>query len=102
MRHFLTSLLLCLPLVAAAGDAVKVDTTIVCYPIDVLLKTLKKVGEEPMVMGVNGVAPKVATVVYVNRETGSYTIVEMDNEAGCIISLGNNVRYRFPQLKSVM
>lgn len=76
MRHFLTSLLLCLPLVATAGDAVKVDTTIVCYPIDVLLKTLKKVGEEPMVMGVNGVAPKVATVVYVNRETGSYTIVE--------------------------
>lgn len=61
------------------------------------MKDLKeKYGEEPMVMGVEGTMEDVGMGVYINRETGSYTVVEFDREAACVLSFGKNVRYRFP------
>lgn len=90
-------LLSMIPSLCFADVGVKIDTTIICFPIDVFLKTMKKYGEEPMLVGKNSTAQRVATVVYVNQETGAYTIAEMDKEAACVISLGTDIRYRYPK-----
>jgi hypothetical protein len=82
---------------------VKVDKQIICFPIKTLLKDLKnKYGEEPMIVGKHSAMEDVVTAVYVNRETGTYTVIEMDDEAGCVISLGTSVHYRFPKLGSTL
>jgi hypothetical protein len=79
------------------AEAVKTDKPVVCFPIKTLLKDLKnKYGEEPMVVGKTAKMEGVATAVYVNPETGTFTVVEMDDEAGCVVSLGTQIRYRFP------
>lgn len=80
-----------------ASGPVKVDKAIICYPIKQFHKEIKKYGEEPMVMGVEGTMEDVGMALYINKETGSYTVVEFDTEAACILSIGTNVRYRFPK-----
>lgn len=78
---------------------VTVEKQIVCFPIKTLLKDLKvKYGEELMIVGQSSEMSNVVTAVYVNRETGTYTVIEMDDEAGCVISLGDKVHYRFPKI----
>lgn len=107
MRTLALAVLLGFSLVAHAAPktpkAVKTEKSIVCFPIKTLLKDLNdKYGEEPMVVGVEGTMDDVAMALYINRETGSYTVIEFDNEAGCIISVGRNVRYRFPKVNNVL
>jgi hypothetical protein len=96
-RLFLASLLL---YSTAFAQGVKVDITAVCYTKQTLEEKLKKFGEEPMIIGkryLSGNETGVATVVYINRTTGSYTIVEMDSTASCVISMGTEVMYRYPK-----
>lgn len=82
---------------------VKTNKKIVCFPIDSLLDDLKnKYGEEPMVMGITENMDDVGMSLFINRDTGSYTVIEFDKEAGCIVSVGNNVRYRFPKTSSML
>ena len=83
---------------SATAQAVKIDKPIMCFPIKTLLKDLKnKYKEEPMIIGKTSGVDKVVTAFYINVETGSYTVVEMDDEAGCVISLGTEVHYRIPK-----
>lgn len=85
--------------VSAKDKPVKVDKEVICFPVKSLLKDLKdKYGEELMIIGKHSAMDDVVTAVYINRETGTYTIIEMDNEAACVISLGTDVHYRFPKL----
>lgn len=83
---------------ASAQKPVESTKKVVCFPLNVLLKDLKdKYGEEPMVMGITANMDDVGMGLYINRDTGSYTVVEFDKEAACVISVGKNVRYRFPK-----
>ena len=82
----------------ADTDSVMVKTEIPCFPIKILLTSLKnKFGEEPMVMGESSLEEGVTTVVFVNQQTGTYTVVEMGEGIGCILSTGSKVKYRFPK-----
>lgn len=83
---------------ASAQKPVESTKKVVCFPLNVLLKDLRdKYGEEPMVMGITANMDDVGMGLYINRDTGSYTVVEFDKEAACVISVGKNVRYRFPK-----
>jgi hypothetical protein len=97
---------LCLALTCAASYAqkpVETNKKIVCFPVKVLMKDLKdKYGEEPMVMGTTSNMSDVAMALYLNKETGSYTIIEFDREAACVISIGKDVRYRFPKTGTML
>ncbi len=100
-RLFVVFLVLCSSAFAdeSADEGVEAPTTVVCFPTKVLLSKLKNFGEEPLFIGKSLTMPKTATMVYVNKNTGSYTIIEIDKEAGCVISLGTKGHYRFPRLK---
>lgn len=97
MTKLLATVLLCLSL-SAHSQGVKVDRSVLCFPIKPLLKDLReKYREEPMIIGKTSGVDKVVTAFYVNLETGSYTVIEMDDEAGCVISIGTQVHYRMPK-----
>jgi hypothetical protein len=92
----LTLAVLCIT--ASAQKPIESSKKVVCYPLNVMLKDLKdKYGEEPMVMGIEGTMADVGMGLYINKDTGSYTVIEFDKEAACVISVGKNVRYRFPK-----
>ena len=89
---------LTMSLLANADQPVISSKKIVCFPLKQLLKDIKqKYGEEPMILGLTEYTTDIGMGVYVNRETGSYTVIEFDDEAGCIISVGRNIKYRFPK-----
>lgn len=89
--------------VTHAQKPVETNKKIVCFPVKVLMKDLKdKYGEEPMVMGTTSNMSEVAMALYLNKETGSYTIIEFDTEAACVISVGKDVRYRFPKTGTML
>jgi hypothetical protein len=100
LKLFIAAILALSAVCASATDKpVKVDKEILCFPVKGLLKDLKdKYGEELMVIGKHSVMEDVVTAVYINRETGTYTIIEMDYEAACVISIGTDVHYRSPKL----
>lgn len=100
MSRLFAVILVMLSFGALASEGTEVELGVVCFPFKTLQSELKKFGEEPMVIGKRSGMNSTYTVVYVNKDTGSYTIVEMDNEAGCVISLGDNVMYRFPKTSS--
>lgn len=101
MSRLFVAFLVLLCVNASANEGVEAKTSVVCYPNSILLKHLKKFGEEPMVIGKRDGMEDTVTVVYVNKDTGTYTIVEMDTEAGCVISLGEKIKYRFPNSLSL-
>lgn len=83
---------------SANDKPVRADKTVVCYPIKQFLKDIKtKYGEEAMIIGEEGTMAEVGMAVYINKENGSYTVFEFDKEAACVLSIGKNVRYRFPK-----
>ena len=103
MSRLLLAFLLLSCSTAFAQNGVKVDIVAVCYTKKTLEEKLKKFGEEPMMIGkryLSGEETGVATVVYINRSTGTYTIVETDNTASCVISMGTDIMYRYPKSQS--
>jgi hypothetical protein len=97
-KILVAGIVLTMSLVATADQPVVSSKKIVCFPLKQLIKDIKeKYGEEPMILGITEYTTDIGMGVYVNRETGSYTVIEFDNEAGCIISVGQKIRYRFPK-----
>lgn len=98
MFKYICIALLAISTSVAAQQPIKANKNVVCFPGTKLFDDLKdKYGEEPMVMGVEGTMKDVGMALFINKDTGSYTVVEFDSEAACIISIGKNVRYRFPK-----
>jgi DNA/RNA endonuclease YhcR with UshA esterase domain len=84
-------------IIAADEKPVKIKREIICYPLDSLIASLKKqYGEEPMVMGLVNKEKGIGMGLYINKETGTYTVIEFTKGAACILSTGENVGYRFP------
>jgi hypothetical protein len=84
VRKFLLSVLL-LPAVAFA-EPVTIEKSIVCDNIDAAVKALtQRHKEQPIWVG-NSKETKV--VVLVNTETKSWTVLQYNEKAGCILELG--------------
>lgn len=82
---------------------VRVEKPIYCLPIKTLLEDLKnKYQEEAMVIGSSEWMPDVNMSLFINKETGTYTVIEFDDEAGCILSVGKNIRYRYPKAANML
>ena len=98
MIKILAGFLLAIVAIAANAEPVKANKPVYCFPIKTLISNLKNsYGEEPMVMGKHSVMKDVGVSLYVNTQTGTFTMLEFDNEAGCVISSGTDLRYRFPK-----
>jgi hypothetical protein len=98
MSKFILAFLLMIVSVAHAEKMVEADKPILCFDTKSFLKQIKnKYGEEPMIIGKTAGVKDVATAFYINRDTGSFTVVEIDAEAACVISTGTEARYRLPK-----
>jgi hypothetical protein len=89
-------------LLAHAAPPVRVNKVVICQDIKSLLETItNKYGEQPMIISKHGIMEDVMTVVYLNPQSGTLSIIEMDGEAGCIISVGKETHYRTPKTNSM-
>lgn len=90
--------MLCSVAMAAQPETASVDVKIPCFKSEVLLKNIRdSYGEEPMIIGDSAQEDGVTTVVFVSQRKGTYTVVEMNGEIACVLSVGTNVKYRFPK-----
>lgn len=99
MRYFIAFLLF-FTLTATAKDRnhVVIPTKIHCFKLDLILKELKEqYGEEPIFVG-NSELEKSTTMMFVNQETGSYTVIGVKKQVGCVLDIGGEVRYRLPKM----
>jgi hypothetical protein len=101
MKKLLVAFLLGASLLALAQKAPKVETPvttskkIVCVSFKKAISDLKeKYGEEPIVMGTVTNMEDVKMAVFVNPETGSFTVLEFDDAAACVVSVGKDARFR--------
>lgn len=98
MQKLLVTFLLGLALVAHAEQPAVATKKIVCVSFKKAMADLKdKYGEEPIVLGTVTNMEDVKMGVFVNPETGTFTVLEFDNAAGCVISVGKDVRFRSPK-----
>lgn len=75
-----------------------VPAEIHCFKLETLVKQLKdKFGEEPIFLGKSELDANTMTMMFVNQEKGTYTIVGMDKNVGCVYDTGNNIKYRVPR-----
>jgi hypothetical protein len=82
---------------AMAGKPIITSKKIACFPITQLLSALRdRYGEEPMLFGITEKNDEVGVGVYINKDIGTYTIIEFTKDAACIISVGKDIQYRYP------
>ena len=97
MRILAVAFLLGLTTLLAHAESIAIDKPVICMPVKILLSNLKdKFGEEPMVVG-HQENTDITMAVYVNQQKGTFTLIEFDDQIGCVLSAGKNVRYRFPK-----
>jgi hypothetical protein len=91
-----------LPLICFAKgkekDHIVLKTNIDCFKAPVLIAQLRdKFGEEPIFIGKSLMEEETATFMFVNQESGSYTIVTGNQDVMCVYDSGNQMRYRLPK-----
>lgn len=95
-------LLICLLLLtspAFARDHIVLPMELHCFKADILIKQLRDgYGEDPIFVGKSELDGDAVTMMFVNQQTGSYTVVAMGKVIGCVLDTGNNVRYRMPKI----
>jgi hypothetical protein len=98
-------LLACFSTFAFADDDKAVVTTdILCTKTPLALESLKQAyGEELIVLGDSTQEQGVKTGVFINLETGTYTILDFNKDVACVLAVGKNVTLRVPKtLKKAM
>jgi hypothetical protein len=94
----LAILLLLLGTQVLADDHVVVSTEVHCFKKDILYRQLRdQFEEQPVFIGKSHLEEEVSTILYVNQQTGTYTLVQTGNGIACILDTGNNMRYRIPR-----
>lgn len=97
MYKILVTMVMFLVITASAAPIVS-DKKVACFPIKQLVTILlDRYGEEPMLFGISERNDDIGVAVYINKETGTYTIIEFNKDAACILSVGKNIQYRYPQ-----
>lgn len=87
VRAFLLSVLLATP---ATAQIRTVLAPIQCGPSDSLLDTLREKWMESRIL-VGKVAAETEMSVWVNNETGAFTVIHIKDGIGCIISIGKEL-----------
>ena len=98
MRYFVLLLTLFALSALAADDHVVVTNDIHCFKKDVMINQLRsQFDEEPIVIGKSGIEKGATLVIYVNQQTGTYTVLTTGSGVACVLDAGNNIRYRMPK-----
>ena len=98
MRLRFMAFLFCLiSSVANAEERIKIDKPVICQSSMSLVTELKtKFGEELIISGKHAFLEDVYTAIFLNNKTGSYTVIELNGEVACVISLGTDFKFRLP------
>ena len=93
----LLSTLLFLPALAI-GQSEIVQFESICVPLEILEESMKKYGEKPFITSTGhrmfgDVKISHATVLFMNPETKTWTMVEkVESNSYCIIGIGSNMK----------
>jgi len=61
----------------------------------------QKHNETAILIGEHDMLENIVTVVYANLESGMYTVIEMNKNIGCVLSVGKNLKFNVSEpLKS--
>jgi hypothetical protein len=97
MHKILITVAMSLAMTASAAPVIS-DKKVACFPLKQLVSILlDRYGEEPMLFGVSERNEDIGVGVYINKQTGTYTIIEFNKDAACVLSVGQNIQYRYPQ-----
>jgi len=95
----LALLLTMFALSAQADDHVIVTNDIHCFKKEVIIGQLREqFEEEPIFVGKSGIEQGATLVIYVNQQTGTYTVLTTGSGVACVLDAGNNIRYRMPRV----
>ena len=76
-----------------AQDVATVSVELKCFVFKELsAKLVNEFNETPVIIGKSDSEPGVYTMIFVNLDTQSYTIVETNGQAGCITGTGKHIR----------
>ena len=97
MRYFILALAL-LSLSAHAKDHIVITEEVHCFTPKVAFDQLKnKFGEEAIFIGKSSLENGVVVMVYVNQQTGTYTVLQAGQDIVCVLDTGKDMRYRMPK-----
>ena len=102
MRRILLLLLLIPVLVLSkdkqANEPIMFRTDVACFEHQGLLEILKnKFGEDPVFVAKSDQVDAV-TMVLINQQSGTYSIITTNKVMACILDVGNSVIYRLPKM----
>jgi hypothetical protein len=96
--RYLVLLLTMFALSALAEDHVIVTNDVHCFKKDVIIEQLRgQFDEEPIVIGKSTLEKGAVLMLYVNQQTGTYTVLTTGSGVACILDTGGSVRYRMPK-----
>jgi len=82
----------------AADDHVVVSNDIHCFKKEVIISQLRgQFAEEPIVVGRSGIEKGATLMIYVNQQTGTFTVLTVGSGVACVLDAGDNIRYRMPR-----
>ena len=97
MRCFIFALAL-LSLSALANDHVVVTEEVHCFAPKAIFDQLKnKFGEEAIFVGKSSLESGAIVMVYVNQQTGTYTVLQAGRDIVCVLDTGRDMQYRMPK-----
>lgn len=77
-----------------AGAQTQTAKPVLCFPIDVLLKEIREVGEEPQWMGTSTDGES-RYLLLVNKKDNSWTFIQFNGTLGCVLGVGTNSKHVF-------
>jgi hypothetical protein len=94
MKKLLLALLVVIPsmTIAKENDGDFYSKSVQCFPTKILLYTIDTQFKESAVFFYSNEITKRKTqiVMFSNKETGSWTLIEMDKSLGCVLAVGQN------------
>ena len=102
MRLSALAFLFCLISSIANAQTVTLQKPVICMSVQQLVDELKqKHNETAVLIGEHDMIENVVTAVYANLEAGTYTVIEMNKNIGCVLSVGKNLKFNVSEpLKS--
>jgi len=96
--RYVALLLTMFALSAVADDHVVVSNDIHCFKQEVIIGQLRtQFNEEPIVVGKSGIEKGATLMIYVNQQTGTFTVLTVGSGVACVLDAGDNIRYRMPR-----
>ena len=94
-------LLALVPLVSMAQEPVVAKFKAICWPYKEFIEQIEDFKEEPIILGLKDIKrelPSFYSILH-NKDTGNFTIVQFDENIGCILGVGKNMKFNINGLQ---